>query len=196
MTNNWLWFIARGAGLSAVLALTIATALGSLGSIRMRAVSWRVVMQYLHRTAAVLGLLLIVVHVSAILLDSLAHVGLDGAFIPFASSYRHTAVALGTFTLYALVIITALGLARGRLTTSRFGIATWRIVHCLTYVCWATAVTHGLLAGTDRGQRWVQALDAVCIAAVVLAVTVRLGLLRSDAVGRPRPQRQSTMAGR
>ena len=115
MTNNALWYIARGAGLSALVTLTLAIVLGALASIHTRAAARRVIMQYLHRTAAVLGLLLIALHVAAILLDSIAHVGAVGAFVPFTSPYRHNAVALGTTALYALLIVTALGLARGRM---------------------------------------------------------------------------------
>ena len=185
MTNNTLWFIARGTGLSALVTLTVAIVLGALASIRTRAAARRVIMQYLHRTAALLGLLLIALHVAAILLDSIAHVGAVGAFIPFTSPYRHTAVALGTIALYLLLIVAALGLARGRMATSPAGVVTWRAIHCLSYLAWAAAVGHGLFAGTDRGQRWVQLLDAACIIAVFVAVGIRVNALDNDALRRP-----------
>jgi predicted ferric reductase len=187
VTNNTLWYIARGAGLSALVTLTVAIVLGALASIRTRAAARRIIMQYLHRTAAVLGLLLIAVHVAAILLDSIAHVGAVGAFIPFTSPYRHTAVALGTIALYVLLVVTALGLARGRMAASRTGVVTWRAIHCLSYLAWAAAVGHELLAGTDRGQRWVQVLDVVCIIAVFVAVGIRVNVLDDDSIGRPAP---------
>jgi DMSO/TMAO reductase YedYZ heme-binding membrane subunit len=187
MTNNWWWFIARGAGLSALVTLTLAVVLGSVGSIRSRSPATRVIGQYLHRTAAVLGLLLIALHVTAILMDSLAHVGLSGAFVPLTSAYRHTAVALGTVALYLLLLVAALGAARGRMAGTRTGVVTWRAIHCLSYLAWVAAVSHGLLAGTDRGQRWVQVLDVICILAVVAAVGIRLSVLDDDSVGRPRP---------
>jgi methionine sulfoxide reductase heme-binding subunit len=186
MTNNWWWFIARGAGLSALVTLTLAVVLGALGSIRVRSVGTRVVVQYLHRTAAVLGLLLIALHISAILFDSLAHVGASGAFVPFTSAYRHTAIALGTIALYALLVVAALGAARGRMAATHAGVVTWRAIHCVSYLAWAAAVGHGLLAGTDRGQRWVQVLNGACIVAVVVAAGIRLSVLDDDSVGRPR----------
>ena len=185
MSNNALWYVARGAGLSALVTLTVAIVLGALASIRTRAVARRVVMQYLHRTAAVLGLLLIALHIAAILLDSIAHVGAVGAFVPFTSPYRHTAVALGTIALYLLLIVAALGLARGRMATSTAGVVTWRAIHCLSYVAWVAAVGHGLLAGTDRGQRWVQLLNAACIIAAVVAVGIRVNTLDDDSLHRP-----------
>ena len=52
---NTLWFTARGAGLSALLVLSVATALGALTSIKSAKPSTRVVVQYVHRSAAVLG---------------------------------------------------------------------------------------------------------------------------------------------
>ncbi len=69
MTANSLWFTARGAGLSAMLVLSLAAALGAAGSVRTRSVPTRVVIQYLHRTAAGLGLGLIVVHAGPVLAD-------------------------------------------------------------------------------------------------------------------------------
>jgi hypothetical protein len=184
MTNNSLWYIARGAGLSALVTLTLGIVLGALASIHTRAAARRVIMQYLHRTAAVLGLLLIALHVAAILLDSIARVGAVGAFVPFTSPYRHTAVALGTIALYALLIVTALGLARGRMAASRAGVAAWRAIHCMSYLAWAAAVGHGLLAGTDRGQRWVEVLNGLCIVAAIAAVGIRVNVLDDDAIGR------------
>ena len=85
MNANALWFTARGAGLAAMLVLTVATTLGALGSIRIESTSTRVITQYVHRTAAVLGLGLIFVHVSTLILDPKAHIGVVGALVPFAA---------------------------------------------------------------------------------------------------------------
>jgi predicted ferric reductase len=194
VTANDLWFTARGAGLSALLALSIATACGALGSLPTAAATTRVVVQYLHRTAAVLGIGLIVVHVSTIVLDSKAHIGVAGALVPFAASYRPTAVALGSTTAYLLLLVAALGLARGRLAAAPAGARAWRAAHSLGYLLWAAAVLHGLLAGTDRGQGWVVLLVIGCVLLVLAAGTVRL-LGLDDASSAARPPNASS-AGR
>ena len=192
MSANSLWFTARGAGLSAMLVLSLAVCLGALGSVRSRSASNRVVTQYLHRSAAAVGLALIAVHVGTLVLDNKAHVGLAGALVPFAAHYRPNAVALGSIAMYAFMIITALGAARGRVAASRIGAATWRALHALSYPAWLVAMAHGLLAGTDRSQHWVAALTIGCVLAVAAAVTFRLTLLDDD----PRqPQQRPSARG-
>jgi methionine sulfoxide reductase heme-binding subunit len=171
---NDLWFTARGAGLSALLSLSIATACGAFGSLPGAAPAARVMVQYLHRTAAALGIGLIVVHVASIVLDSKSHIGFAGALVPFAAHYRPNAVALGSCTAYLLLLVAALGLARGRLAAAPAAARRWRAAHSLGYLLWATAVLHGLLAGTDRGQGWVVLLVVGCVLLVLAAGIVRL----------------------
>ena len=186
MNANALWFTARGAGLSALLVLSLAVVLGALSSMRTRSASTRVVLQYVHRTAAALGLGLIAVHVSTLVLDQKAHIGLAGALIPFAAHYRPNAVALGSIAMYVFLLVAALGAARGRLASSQSGAATWRVLHALSYPAWLAAVVHGLLAGTDRAQHWVITLAVFCILSVVAALLARLTVLDQDEQPRPR----------
>jgi DMSO/TMAO reductase YedYZ heme-binding membrane subunit len=174
VTANDLWFTARGAGLSALVTLSVATACGALGSLATTAPATRVVVQYLHRTAAALGIGLIVLHVSTIVLDSKSHTTVTGVLVPFTAGYRPYAVTLGTCTAYLLLAVAALGLARGRLAASPAGARTWRALHALGYLLWAGAVLHGLLAGTDRGQGWVVGLTICCVLLVLGAGAVRL----------------------
>lgn len=171
---NALWYVARGAGLSALIVLTAATTLGALGSIKTADPANRVIVQYLHRTAAVLGLLLIATHVTTIVLDQRSHLGLRAVLVPFASSYRPGAVAMGTFAAYTVVLVSVLGLARGRLAATARGAASWRGLHSLAYLAWGLAVLHGINAGTDRSQRWMLLITLVCITAVVVGLGGRL----------------------
>jgi sulfoxide reductase heme-binding subunit YedZ len=184
ISTNVLWFTARGAGLSALLSFSLATAFGAYGSARIASAPTRVVVQYLHRTAAVVGLLLIVVHVSTLLLDSKAHVGLAGALIPFASQYRPNAVALGSIAAYVLILVAALGAARGSLTSSPLAVAGWRVAHAFAYPAWAIAVVHGLLAGTDRAQAWMIWITVGCVLVVMISGALRLVAHPSDAEGK------------
>lgn len=198
MTTNDLWFTARGAGLAAMLILTVATTLGALGSMRCWSAGSRVIAQYVHRTAAVLGLLLIVVHVTTLVLDSKSHITVAGALIPFAARYRPSAVALGSIAMYLLLFVAALGMARGRLASTRVGAATWRGLHVLAYPAWAIAIVHGLMAGTDRSQKWVVLLTVGCVVAVLIATFNRvIGLAADDATtAPPSPARRLTGASR
>jgi methionine sulfoxide reductase heme-binding subunit len=185
-----LWFTARGAGLAALVALTAATMLGALGSVttgssiasrHARQAGRRVVVQYAHRAAATLGLALLALHVTSVVVDAKSNVGLLGALLPFTSGYRPEWVGLGTITLYLLLTVSVLGAARGRLATSQRAVRIWRGLHALSYAAWALAVVHGFKAGSDLGLRWVDLLFLGCIAAVLIAATVRFAsVLRGD----------------
>lgn len=172
-----LWYTARGAGLAALVILTLATSLGALTSMKITSAPARVVMQYTHRAAAGLGLGLIALHIGTILADAHAGVGVRGALVPFASAYRPNAVALGSIAAYLILTLAALGVARGRLAASARGAAWWRRVHTLAYGAWALAMLHGITAGTDAGVTWVRTLWALCLVAVLTSVAARLGAL-------------------
>jgi len=168
-----VWLTARGAGLSALILLTVSTALGALVSLRGPAAR-RYVAQYVHRVCAGLGLGVLVLHVGTIIADSYAHVGVSGALVPFTAGFRPTAVALGTIAAYLFVAVAVLGLARGRMANSVRATRAWRGLHSLAYVGWAAAIVHGFTAGTDSGIGWVRAIYVACVAAVIGALAARL----------------------
>jgi predicted ferric reductase len=169
-----LWYTARGAGLAALIVLTLSTSLGALTSVKIRSVAARVLTQYTHRAAAAVGLGLILVHLGALLADPKAGIGAAGAFVPFASSYRPNAVALGSIAAYVFILVAALGLARGRLAASARGARVWRYAHTLAYAGWAAAMLHSINAGSDTGLPWVRTLWVLCLLAVLGSVVVRL----------------------
>jgi DMSO/TMAO reductase YedYZ heme-binding membrane subunit len=179
-----LWYLARAGGLAAMVLLSVATAFGALGSVRRGDPERRVVWQYLHRTAATTGLLLVVGHVAAVVLDAKSHVSLEAVVVPLTSSYRPVAVALGTLAAYLFVLVALLGVFRGRLATSAGATAVWRGLHASAYVAWGLGVMHGFLAGTDSGQAWVRILDVVVVGLVVGALLVRVAAPRSRRSGR------------
>lgn len=174
-----VWYIARGAGLSALVLLTLSTSLGALVSRHgpsgpNRNPGRRYLVQYLHRAFAGLGLAALMLHIGAILADSYAKVGWLGALLPFTSRYRATAVALGTLAAYTFVGVGVLGLARGRIATSPRGARVWRGLHGLAYVGWGLAMLHGFTAGTDSSVGWAQHLYQLCLIAVLGSVATRL----------------------
>ncbi|HEY3087839.1 MAG TPA: hypothetical protein VGJ59_07235 [Jatrophihabitantaceae bacterium] len=169
-----LWYTARGAGLAALVVLTLSTCLGALTSVKIRSAATRVLTQYAHRSAAVVGLGLIVLHVGTVLADPKAGVGAYGALVPFASAYHPNAVALGSIAAYGFILIAALGFARGRLAASARAVRAWRYIHTLAYGAWALAMLHSINAGSDRALAWVRTLWVLCLLAVLGSVVVRL----------------------
>ena len=169
-----IWLVARGAGLAALVLLTVATALGALvsggGPARPGA---RVIAQYTHRVTASLGLAVLGLHLTMILADSFAHVGWVGALVPFTSQYRPLWVGLGSLAAYMFLLVAATGFARGRMAGSARGAAAWRSIHGAAYAGWAMAMLHGLRSGTDSGLSWVRWLYLLCLLAVCASVAAR-----------------------
>lgn len=172
-----VWYLARGAGLSALVLLSLSTCLGALMSGRGKA-GTRVVWHYVHRVSASLGLGVLALHLSMILADSYARVGWTASIIPFTSSFRPTWVGLGTLAIYTFVLVAAIGFARGRMAASALGAKVWRWLHSLAYVGWGLAMLHGFKSGTDSSIGWVRLLYVVCGVAVIGSVAVRFGLER------------------
>ena len=184
-----VWFMARGAGLSALILLTISTCLGALvvnapGAATDRPAT-RYLVQYLHRCAAGLGIAVLVLHISTILADVYAHVGWSGALIPFTSGYRPTPVALGSLAAYTFLAVAVLGLARGRMAGSARGARVWRGLHSLAYVGWGLAVVHGFTAGSDSHLVWVRLIYLTSLVAVAASVAIRSTALRGQRVRTP-----------
>ncbi len=182
-----IWYIARGAGLAALLLLTVSTCLGALASSGGKPDS-RFVLQYVHRAAASLGLTALVLHVATILADSYANVGWAGAIIPFTSTYRPLWVGLGTLAVYTVAAVAVLGFARHRMARSVRGAKLWRGLHATAYAGWAMAMLHGLKSGTDTGVSWVRLIYLGCALAVTAAVLLRLsGRPATPVTPRPAP---------
>jgi predicted ferric reductase len=180
-----LWMTARGAGLAALVLLTVSTALGALGTRRTQNPANRVVLQYVHRTAGALGIGVLIVHIVTIIADSYANVGVTGAVIPFTAGYRATWVGLGTIAMYCLLLVAGFGFARGRLAASPVGARIWRVTHALAYGAWGLAMVHGYFSGTDSSVGWVIGLYLICLAAVAGCVWARL----AGVAARPEPKR-------
>ncbi len=165
------WYLARGTGVVSLLLLTTSVVLGILGSIRFAvAPRWpRFAIDSLHRDISLLVIALLVVHIITSVLDSFAPIKLTDAVIPFVSSYRPLWLGLGALSFDVIIALVVTSLVRRRLDYQ-----TWRAIHWLAYASWPVAVLHGLGTGSDVKQLWSLALTAACVAAVVIAVWVRI----------------------
>jgi predicted ferric reductase len=165
-----LWYTTRATGLVALVLLTGAMAAGLLTSVRFERPAWpRFVTLGLHRNLSLLALAFTVVHVLTSVLDSFVSIPVIDAFIPFIGTYRSFWLGLGaiSFDLMLALIITSL-------LRTRMSLRSWRLVHWTAYGCWPVAVVHGLGTGTDTRARWVLALTAACVLAVVVLTLWRL----------------------
>jgi methionine sulfoxide reductase heme-binding subunit len=157
-----IWLAGRATGITAYLLLTLQVILGLVLSHPTNQTTWRLSKRLFpwHENAWVFVLAFLAAHIVSLVVDPYAGVGLGGAFIPGLSSYRSSAVALGTLALYALLVT---GLTARY--TRRLPAGAWLRIHRFSFVVFALAWMHGLLAGTDSG------------ALVPLYVTTGLGVL-------------------
>jgi sulfoxide reductase heme-binding subunit YedZ len=164
------WYLTRSTGAVALLLLTLAIVLGVIDVERWSAPRWpRFVIDSLHRNAALLALVFLLLHIFTSVLDSFASISIVDAFVPFIGSYRPFWLGLGAvaFDLILAVIVTSL-------LRARMGFATWRAVHWLTYASWPIALVHGLGTGSDASSNWLLALSVVCMVTMLAAVLTRL----------------------
>jgi DMSO/TMAO reductase YedYZ heme-binding membrane subunit len=175
------WYLARGTGAVSLLLLTAVVVLGVLGPLRFAAPRWpRFAIDTLHRDLSLLVIAVLVVHIATSVLDGFAPISWLAAVIPLDSSYRPLWLGLGALSFDLLVALVVTSLVRRRL-----GYRAWRALHWLAYASWPVAVLHGLGTGTDTSVGWMLALTMVCLAAVLIAVWIRIARSESPSVRGP-----------
>lgn len=178
-----VWLASRAAGIVTLVLLTVQIVFGLLMSHPRNRSTWKQSARWFswHENLWVFALAFVGAHVLAIVVDPFAGVGLDGALIPGLSSYRSTAVALGTLALYALLVTGAT--ARW---TKLLPAGAWLSIHRLALIVFALGWTHGLLAGTDSVA--LVALYVVLASAVGGAAAYRHWVTRTARRPQPLPE--------
>lgn len=153
MNNETWWYIARssgfiawGAGLASLLC-GLALSTRALG--RKPRGPW---LLDLHRYLGGVCVALVGVHLGALIADNFIHFTVVDLLVPFATSYRTTAVAWGVFAFWLLVAVEVSSLAMHRLPRK-----TWYGIHLTSYVIAVAATMHALYAGSDTSNpafRW------------------------------------------
>ncbi|MFL5863610.1 MAG: ferric reductase [Solirubrobacteraceae bacterium] len=163
------WYVTRASGAVALILLTASVVVGIAAIARLRGPGLpRFVVDGIHRTASLLAVSFLAVHILTAVLDSFAPISLLDAVIPFAGSYRPLWLGLGAIAFDLLLAVAITSLIRARM-----GHATWRGVHWLAYAAWPVAVLHGFGTGSDVHQTWLQAINIACIVAVLAAIAAR-----------------------
>jgi predicted ferric reductase len=170
MTDEALWAVGRGTGITALAFLTISVALGiATRSGRPLLGLPRFAVADVHRFAAVAGSLLVALHMMLLFLDPYAQLRLVDFVAPFLGAYRPLWQGLGTLAADILVVIVVTSLLRHRL-----GVRAFRAVHWLTYALWPTALAHALGNGTDSYRGWFITFAGCCALTVAVALGWRL----------------------
>jgi len=172
-----IWLGSRAAGFTALVLLAFEVVIGLVLSHPTNKSTWRLSKRLFpwHEHTWVFTIAFVAVHVVSIATDRFANVGWLGALVPGMSEYRTVPVAIGTLSLYALLVT---GLTAR--VTKLLPTGWWLKLHRLSLLVLGGAWAHGMLAGTDT-------FDAVAIyggtfAAVAIAAAYRYWIVRS---GRP-----------
>ena len=156
------WILARASGLLAYALLTSSVLAGLVLKARPFGAALKAaVVADLHRFLAMLGLGFIVLHASALVLDSTVHISVAALFVPGLVPYRPLWSSFGVLTAELMLLVYASSALRRHI-----GIRAWRRLHWLTYAVFALATVHGLAAGTDGGRPWALALYGGAVGAV------------------------------
>jgi DMSO/TMAO reductase YedYZ heme-binding membrane subunit len=159
-----LWEIARATGLVAVLVYTLTAAWGTL--LAGRGVQSPKGAVELHQVLQSFGLLLIISHVVALVLDQYANV----PFLSVVGIDSRPSIVLGAVALWLSILLPlSFALRKRKKVSFRF----WRGLHYFAYVFWAAAMIHGLWLGSDTGNPVILALYGLGIALVVGAAAWR-----------------------
>jgi sulfoxide reductase heme-binding subunit YedZ len=180
MDGPFLWFLNRGTGLVLLALLTLTVVAGVLAS-RGRAGGRvpRFLTQTVHRDLALVGVVLLVVHVASAVADTYVDIRWWQALVPVGATYQPLWLGLGTLTLDLLLVVVVTSLVRHRLPHG-----AWRAVHLTTYGAWGLSIAHGVGIGTDTGSSLATWAYVGSAGAVALAMSVRLvGQLVSRIVG-------------
>lgn len=169
MNQVW-WYLTRASGIVAWLMLTASVIWGIALSTKTfpgrRRPAW---MLDLHRWLGALTLAFIGLHIGALVADSYTHFGAADVLVPFASSWRPVAVALGIVSSWLLITVQATSLAMRRLPRK-----VWHAIHLSSYATFWLATLHAVLAGSDRSNPLYQLTGAAAILAVAGSTVYRL----------------------
>ena len=170
MTDEALWALGRGTGITALAFLTISLALGiATRSGRRLAAFPRFAVADVHRFAALGGTFLVVLHMALLFFDPYAQLRLIDFVVPFLGAYRPLWLGLGTLAFDVLVVVILSSLLRHRI-----GLRSFRAIHWVSYGLWPIALVHALGNGTDAGHHWSLAIAGCCAVTVAAALGWRV----------------------
>ena len=163
------WYLTRGTGAVSLILLTLTVALGVANVRRARTEHVpRFVFDAVHRSASLLAVAFVVVHVVTSLLDGYAPIRVVDVVVPFVSPYRPLWLGLGAVAFDLLIAVAVTSVLR-----RRFGHRAWRTTHWLAYASWPVSLLHGFGTGTDTKASWMLFLTGGCVIIVIAAVLAR-----------------------
>lgn len=124
----------------------------------------------LHQLTGLLGLGFALLHALVLLGDRYIGYSLAGILVPFAGAgYRPGWVGLGQLSLYGTALVGLTFYVRKHIGQRR-----WRAIHFLSFAVYAMALVHGIMSGTDTGERWASGLYWITGGSLLLLTVYRV----------------------
>jgi predicted ferric reductase len=174
-SQTW-WYVARSGGIVAWALASLAVVGGlqlSTRLVKRPAPAW---MLDVHRFLGGLSVVFVGVHLLGLALDDFIGFQPVDFLVPFMSSYKPAAVALGVVAMYLLLAVEITSLLMRRLSRR-----TWHAVHLTSFVVFVIGTVHGLTAGTDRHNALFQWACLLTAGVVLLMTLVRVWSPRREA---------------
>jgi predicted ferric reductase len=168
-TDQFLWVLARVAGLSSYAALAVALVTGI--ALRTAVLDWlgsNRALRALHEYTTVLWIPLAGLHLLSLLLDTTARIGLLDLVVPFHSTYGTLAIGLGALSVDVLLLVNVTAFLKRRMNKD-----VWLWLHRLAYVAFALIFLHAVLSGTDFSDPIVSAITWGAAAMLLLLALAR-----------------------
>jgi sulfoxide reductase heme-binding subunit YedZ len=163
------WILARSSGFTAYLLLTASVLAGLLLKARPfgKAIKPATAAE-LHKTLSFTSLGALAIHGVTLFLDRTVEISLAALVVPGLSPYRPIWTGAGVVAAELMVIVIASFWVRRYI-----GSKNWRRLHWATYLTFAAATAHGIVAGTDTSRSWALGLYVAAVGAVVAATAWR-----------------------
>jgi sulfoxide reductase heme-binding subunit YedZ len=165
LTTPYLWYTTRATGFVTLILFTLVVALGTLVANRVGGTFvGRFEINELHRSASIVAMVFLVLHIVTTVLDSFAPTGWLSSIVPFASDYKRVGVALGAVAFDLILAVWISSLMKVRVKNE-----SWRFIHWFSWVAFASAIVHAYVTGTDARDGVGLAIVAACALVVLLA---------------------------
>lgn len=169
MSDPTLWILARSTGIVAYALLSATVLAGLTAKSRpVKALAPAATVD-VHRFLSLLALLAVGLHGVFLTLDTSVSIPVTALFVPGTSPYRPLWVAAGVIAAEMMLLVHLSFRFR-----KRIGVRNWRRLHFATYLVFAGATAHGLMAGTDSGQTWALAMYIGAAGAVIALTAWRI----------------------
>jgi sulfoxide reductase heme-binding subunit YedZ len=142
--TTYVWYFIRATGTVAYLILYTSVMVGLFSQVQKKRKQKIGNTLYLHESLSNWALILIAAHLIFLFFDTYVSFQWFELLVPFATDYKPLPMAIGTVSLYALLVTFITTKLR-----KQIGIQTWRKLHMLTPVLYIFVTAHALLIGTD-----------------------------------------------